>query len=53
MAVPASSLDDPPDFVPEYETWTPSARNWDALNPSIPIFEGNFSVEFIKQRLLG
>ncbi|MFT5334037.1 MAG: hypothetical protein ACI9GB_001944, partial [Halioglobus sp.] len=26
MAVPASSLDDPPDFVPEYETWTPSAR---------------------------
>lgn len=53
MAVSASSLDDPLVFVPEHETWTLSARNWDLLSSSIPHFEGNFTGKFIKQRFAG
>ena len=53
MGVPALSLDSPSVFVPEYETWTSSVRSWDALDPSITHFEGNFTGDFIEQRLLG
>jgi hypothetical protein len=51
LGIPATSLNDPTLFIPEYEVWTSSALPWDMLDPDIPHLEGNFTGEIIKQSL--
>jgi len=51
VGIPASSLDNPSVFKPEYEIWVSSARNWDVLDSGLPKVDGNFTSDILRDRL--